>query len=226
MPRPIERLSEAVTVLYGLSVFCVMSSCCGRMGYMLFGADIRIGIAVMCALCAAVLFTGTDGAINFNAVLGAVITIGTIACCIYLLAYREHQTFSNNTKMTMSALSYSGYNLLTAGAVLVPMSKRIKNKTDAYLTGAVSACIMGNFKYILRQNQSRRNPDAHNGNAPEHGRYSYLRITAVCGGAVNGGVERHKHGQYNRYIHRAHTGVHYNNFMRIMLRNDRLFRLD
>ncbi len=149
MPRPIERLSEAVTVLYGLSVFCVMSSCCGRMGYMLFGADIRIGIAVMCALCAAVLFTGTDGAINFNAVLGAVITIGTIACCIYLLAYREHQTFSNNTKMTMSALSYSGYNLLTAGAVLVPMSKRIKNKTDAYLTGAVSACIMFSMMLLI-----------------------------------------------------------------------------
>lgn len=142
MPKTVLHISTAVTALFGLSVFCVMASCCGRMGYMLFGADIRIGIGVICLLCTAVFFAGTDGAINLNAVLGAVITVGITACCIYMAAYREHQTFSNNIRATVSAMSYSGYNLLTAGAVLVPMSRRLKNKSDAYLTGLASSFMM------------------------------------------------------------------------------------
>lgn len=142
MPRRPRYISEAITALYGLAVFCVMASCGGRMGYMLFGADIRFGIGAVCFISAAVFLTGTNGAVNLNAILGAVITIGITACCIYMIAYREHQAFSHSVKITVSALSYSGYNLLTAGAVLVPMSRRLRCKADAYLTGFASGCMM------------------------------------------------------------------------------------
>lgn len=142
MPPYLRRISEIITAMYGLAVFCVMASCGGRMGYMLFGADIRIGITAVCLISTAVFLTGTNGVISLNALLGAVITIGITACCIYMTAYREHQTFSQNVRMTVSAMSYSGYNLLTAGAVLVPMSRRFTRKSDAYLTGLASGCMM------------------------------------------------------------------------------------
>lgn len=149
MPAAIRRLSEAVTALFGLAVFCVMASCSGRMGYMLFGTDVKIGVGIICILSAAVFFGGTNGAININAVLGAVITIGIVSCCFYIAAYREHQVFSNNIKMTFSALSYSGYNLLTAGTVLVPMSSRLKSKSDAYQAGILSSCIMFTMMLLI-----------------------------------------------------------------------------
>lgn len=142
MPKPVRCVTEVLTLVFGLSVFCVMASCCGEMGYALFGIDTKWGVISMCIICALIFVLGTDGAMNLNAVLGFIIVIGIIACCFYILTYREHQTFSNNTKMAASSLSYSGYNLLTAGCVLAPLSRRLNNKSDACLAGFVSACAM------------------------------------------------------------------------------------
>ncbi len=44
-------------------------------------------------------------------------------CCFYILRFREHQVFSNEVKMTVSSISYAGYNLITTGAILAGMSR-------------------------------------------------------------------------------------------------------
>ena len=142
MNKPFKRITELVTFIYSLVVFCVMASCCGEMGYALFGADVRAGTVLLCIMCGAVFLMGTNGALDFNAVLGVIITVGIITCCFYILTYREHQTFSNSAHIAASSLSYSGYNLLSAGCVLVPLSGKLKSRGEAWLTGAVSACAM------------------------------------------------------------------------------------
>lgn len=139
MGKRLRAAAEAVTLFFAVSVFCVMAACCGEMGAVLMGVRNIYGSLFMCALCAVVMLFKTDDALSVNAVIGAVITVSIITCTLYLLRYREHQAFSNNAKMLMSGVSYSGYNVLTAGVILAELSKRLKTKRDAYLASFAAA---------------------------------------------------------------------------------------
>ncbi len=139
MGKRLRAAAEAATLFFAVSVFCVMAACCGEMGAALLGIRNIYGSLFMCALCAAVMLFKTDGALSVNAVIGAVITVSIITCALYLLRYREHQAFSNNAKMLASGVSYSGYNVLTAGVILAELSKRFKSKRDAYLAAFAAA---------------------------------------------------------------------------------------
>lgn len=139
MGKRTKAAAELMTLVFALSVFCVMAACCGEMGCVLFGIKNKYGALIMCVLCGVVMAFKSDSALNINAVIGGLITVSIITCCLYLLRYREHQAFSNNAKMLMSGVSYSGYNLLTAGVLLAQMSGRLKKRSDAYLTGFTSS---------------------------------------------------------------------------------------
>ena len=142
MPKPFVRYTEIITFLYGISVFCVMASCFGEMGYVLWGIENFKGVIFLCIMCTVLMILGTDRVMDFNAMLGSIIIIGIVSCSIYVLAYREHQTFSNISRMALSSISYSGYNLITAGSVLAPMSKNIKSRFEAWMVGIISAAAM------------------------------------------------------------------------------------
>lgn len=141
MGKKANIATQIITLVFGLAVFCAMASGCGEMGYALFGIDVRWGILAICLVCCIAFILGTDGAMEINAVLGAGIVVGIISICLYILTYREHQTFSL-ARSVVSSLSYSGYNLITAPCVLVPLSARLRNKTEAVYTGLVSGCTM------------------------------------------------------------------------------------
>ena len=135
------RLTQCITFIFSLAVFCVMASGCGEMGYTLFGLDVKWGILFICLVSGIVFFMGTNNAMDINALLGAVIVIGTVSVCLYILAFREHQTFLA-MRSFISSMSYAGYNLITAPCVLVPLSRRLKSRQEAVYVGFVSACSM------------------------------------------------------------------------------------
>ncbi len=139
MNEKIRRVTEAITLFFSAVVFCVMASCCGEMGHMIFGVKKYVGAFVICVTCGIIMSFKTDSALNVNAVTGGALVIGIITCCLYLLRYREHQAFLNSAPMLLSAVSYSGYNLLTAAAVLCPLSARLKTRSDAYLSAFAGA---------------------------------------------------------------------------------------
>lgn len=134
-----KRVTEAVTFFFSIAVFCVMASCCGEMGSMIFGIKRFWGSLFLCSVCGIIMTFKTDSALNINAALGGALVIGIITCCLYLLRYREHQAFSGGASMLVSSVSYSGYNLLTAAAVLCPLSTRLKTRSDAYLASFAGA---------------------------------------------------------------------------------------
>ena len=149
MSKHMKRITELLTLIYGLCVFCVMASCCGEMGYALFGISASKGVILICAVCAIVFALGTDNAMDLNAVLGFIIVTGVITCCFYILTYREHQTFLSGAKPFVSSLSYSGYNLLSAGAILSPLSRRLKTKSEAILAGFISSVSMFMMMFLM-----------------------------------------------------------------------------
>lgn len=142
MGRNIRKAVECMTLFFAAAVFCVMAACCGEMGYMLFGIKNIYGALVICVLCGIIMMYKTDDVLTLNALIGGIIIVSIITCCIYLLRYREHQAFAAGGKMIVSSISYSGYNLLTAGLILSQLASRIKNRKDAWLVGFAAAFSM------------------------------------------------------------------------------------
>ena len=139
MGEKLCKASEVMTLFFAVAVFCVMAACCGEMGNALFGVKNIYGALLLCVTCGAVMMFKTDSALNINAVIGGVIVVSIITCVLYLLRYREHQAFFNSAKMVTAGVSYSGYNVLTAGVILTQLASRLKNRREAYLAAGASA---------------------------------------------------------------------------------------
>lgn len=139
MNKKMRYILEVMTLFFALAVFCVMAACCGEMGSTLLGIKNIYGAAFLCVLCGVIMMFKTDSALNVNAAIGAVIIVSSITCVLYLLRYREHQAFADGAKMIVSGVSYSGYNVLTAGVILAELSSRLKSRREAYLASFAAA---------------------------------------------------------------------------------------
>lgn len=135
-------LSGALTLLFALTSVCVMTACAGEMGAALLGINRFIGSAVFALLCGVILFADSKSTMKINSLLGAIIVVGIIFCCLYILRFREHQTFLNEASMALSGMSYAGYNLITAGAVLSSMSRCLKDRRSAALASLASGIML------------------------------------------------------------------------------------
>lgn len=142
MGARLKKATEIATLFFSVAVFSVMTACCGEMGASLFGIRNIYGAVLMCVLCSALMMFKTDDALNVNAVIGGIIAVSIITCTLYLLRYREHQAFSDGAKMIASGVSYSGYNILTAGVILAQMAKRLKSRHEAYLAAFAASFAM------------------------------------------------------------------------------------
>ena len=149
LPRRAAILTRHLTFIFAFVSFCAMAAGGGAMGRELFGISPLWGNIIMSATAAVILLTGSRRAMKYNAFLGGVIVVGVISCCLYIMGYREHQTMHNITRIVTSAASYAGYNLITAGVVLVSMSGRIKTEKDASLAGFVSAFVMLVIMFLM-----------------------------------------------------------------------------
>ena len=149
LPRPLAVFTRHLTFIFAFVCFCTMAAGGGAMGEELFGISPLWGNVIMCACAAVILLTGSRRAMKYNAFLGGIIVVGVISCCLYIMGYREHQTMYNTAKIITSAVSYAGYNLITAGVVLVSMSSRIKTEKDASLVGFVSAFVMLVIMFLM-----------------------------------------------------------------------------
>ena len=148
-PRPAAIFIRHLTFIFAFVCFCTMAAGSGAMGQQLFGISPLWGNIAMCIAAAAILLLGSRRAMKYNALLGGLIIVGVISCCLYIMGYREHQTMYNTTRIVSSAVSYAGYNLITSGVVLVEISGRIKTEKDASITGFVSAFVMLVIMFLM-----------------------------------------------------------------------------
>lgn len=138
-----------LTFVFSFICFCTMAAGSGAMGTEMLNIPPVWGNIFMCALSAAIILTGSDMAMKYNAAIGAVIIVGVITCCIYIMGYREHQTIYNTAKMLSSAVSYAGYNLITSAVILVRMSHMLKSRREAAATAFVAAFIMLVIMFLM-----------------------------------------------------------------------------
>lgn len=148
-PRRAAGFLTCLTFVFSFICFCTMTAGSGAMGAELLGVRPIYGNIIMCALSAAALLMGSKKALKYNSVLGGIIIVGVISCCFYIMGYREHQTLYNITKITASSMSYAGYNLITAGVILVEMSGKIRSERQAAAAGFSAAFIMLVIMFLM-----------------------------------------------------------------------------
>ena len=142
MNKKLRRAVEIVTLFFMIVILCVMFAAGGELGLQLFGVPGAVGAAALTVFCFVMMIVSPENSLKLNAVFGGIIVFGCIVCTLYLLRYREHQAFMNTAKIIASGASYTGYNLLTAGAILVPMSVKLRTRSDAYMAGFASGFAM------------------------------------------------------------------------------------
>lgn len=133
---------EVVTLVFAAASVCVMTACAGEIMFVICGSRRILGAFIFTLICGIIFFSGSKNIMRINSALGAVIIFGIIFSCLYILRYREHQTFSNTVSMALSGVTYAGYNLITAGAILSGMSAFLKNKREAAISSAVSGFVL------------------------------------------------------------------------------------
>lgn len=140
-PCRIGKAVDALAFLFSICTLAVMCACFGELLSVMLGFDSIIGAAVLAVITAAVLLTGNENAVILNSAVGALLFVSASAVCLYLLGYREHQSFAA-VDAAVSGVSYAGYNLITAGTVLSSGRIFLKRRGEGYLAGIVSGIMI------------------------------------------------------------------------------------
>ena len=135
---PVARCMRLFTLLFSFCVFSAMLSAIGE-GLSAFRIPPGKGALAAAVLCALLLVLGTDRALSFNGVIGLVLTVSVITCCLYILRYREFHASSQMLPALGSAAEYGSYNLCSAVPALVVLSRRVKTKRDAAAAALISS---------------------------------------------------------------------------------------
>lgn len=118
-----------------------MCACFGELMNMLFGINKLLGAVLLAGVTTLVLFTGSEGTAAVNAAIGVIMFIAAATVCLYLLGYREHQTFAP-IGAAVSGINYAGYNLITSGTILASGRIFLKKRGDGFAAGAVSGIMI------------------------------------------------------------------------------------
>lgn len=134
----IARAIRLFTALFSFCVFSAMLSALGE-GLAYFGIPPRFGAFFSAFFCMLLLWSGTDRALDFNGVIGLVLTAAVITCCLYILRYREYHTSAQLVPVFRSAAIYGSYNLCSAVPVLAVLSRRLKTRGAAAAAAFISS---------------------------------------------------------------------------------------
>lgn len=129
-------LSPAVRWFMLIYMFCglfVMFSGSGALVYSLTPLPKLAGVLLMALICFCVLTFDLKGIVAINTLLVPLMIGGIIYVSFCVAIFGDTLTFSAeqyiNSGALLSAICYTAYNTVTAGAVLVPLSKGADKKT-------------------------------------------------------------------------------------------------
>lgn len=148
MPMGLCKAVHFLMIVFMMSVFTVMVSGAGAAGHTVFGLEPVWGALLLCVLSLVVFAFDLRGLMAINSVLGGILVVGIFLSCFYIMRYREGQVFAAFDQIlqhwSVSCMSYVGYNVLTAGVILLNMSRYIRTKRQAAGVGIISGiCLFG-----------------------------------------------------------------------------------
>lgn len=125
--KKIAVVINALTALFMLCIFAAMIAGCGESFSEIANCPKRVGVFLILIITAIILVFDVRGFMAANSVMAVLIVAGTLGVCMYLFNFREVYVFKYDVKWLTSGAAYAGYNVLTAGTVLPPISGFCKN---------------------------------------------------------------------------------------------------
>lgn len=138
-----SKIIRLIICAFMFCVFCAMISGSGETCSALIGIPRVYGMTITAILCLVILSYKQEGFMLFNSIVGAIIIVGVLFTCVYILKYREMSVFAQNTvKIGVSSVTYVSYNILTAGVTLAVLSRNIKTGAKSLCVGILSGIIL------------------------------------------------------------------------------------
>ena len=130
------RVAPAVRLFMLLYMFCglfVMYSGSGALVYSLSEFPFIYGALIMAVICFGVISFDIKGIVTLNLILVPLMICGIIFVAVSTAVFSSVPTFSPikyvDGGVLLSAVCYSAYNTVTAGAVLVPLARDVDLKS-------------------------------------------------------------------------------------------------
>ncbi len=142
LPEPIYPAASVLVTLFMLAVFAVMISAGGETISAIWGGTPAAWGVLLCLVCLAAMRGGLRMLTAVNGLLGLFIGVGVLVACWYIVNYRFAGTFAGGNSLAASGISYTGYNMISAGVALAGMGRFIKNGREAALAGVISGTVM------------------------------------------------------------------------------------
>lgn len=147
----VSPLIRAFMAIYMFCGFFVMMSACGALASQSFSAPPSHGIAILAIVCFVVFVFDVKGLVTINTILVPIMILGMTILCIHSAICDTLPVFANinsvRSNPLLSSLCYVSYNTITAGAILVPLSKNTNKKT-LYCAAGVSSIVLGILIFI------------------------------------------------------------------------------
>lgn len=147
------KLSFIVKAIMYLFMFCgffVMLSAGGELFSSAFPVSRKVGIFALCAICFSVFSFDIKGIVALNTVLVPFMLVGIVYLSVSSLLYSGAavSTLPLSDNMAVSAVCYTSYNTITAGAVLVPLYRSL-NKRSIRTGVIIGSVILGLMIFII-----------------------------------------------------------------------------
>lgn len=139
-PTNLVRILNIVTYLFMFIVFSAMISGSGETMADFFKIKKIWGVIFILISISMVLLWDIRGFMSVNGVLSAFMVAGIFGVCCYLMRFREMSAFNLSVSWFASGVSYAGYNILTAAAILPAMAKHTEKPNRV---GLVSGVVIG-----------------------------------------------------------------------------------
>ncbi len=141
-PKSLAKVINISAVVFMFFVFAAMVAGSGETLCELVGTKKSVGVAVILVLTVAVLMFDVRGLMAANGVMSVFIILGVLGVCFYLYNFREINVFSYKGEWAVSGTLYTGYNILTAGAVLPSMSRHVHSSKRVGIVSGVCIFVL------------------------------------------------------------------------------------
>lgn len=139
--RVVKALNVFIYV-FMFVVFSAMISGSGETVSTLTGVAKMWGVIGILVAVAVGLSGDVRGFMTVSGVLSVFMIVGICGVCCYLLRFREISTFNQNVGWITSGVSYAGYNILTAAAILPAMAGHAEKTVRVGVISSVGIGLM------------------------------------------------------------------------------------
>ena len=140
------KILYIISELFMAVSFCIMLSGSGALFNEQFGLPSIVGILSTAFICFVVLKGNIKGLTTINMLLVPFMIVGIVFVCVMFLLNQNNESwlifFEEKNKAYKNIFLYVSFNMLTASAVLVPLSKMSEKKSSLAAGGMLGGCAL------------------------------------------------------------------------------------